>query len=302
MSSVDFHADDYILTKNSDTDILNLCKNKQVHSISLMVNMNRFQEAVVQLKEVQKDLETRIKLSIHVNFMEGRSCAPKEEIPNLVDENGFFTVTWGKLLKWSYTPGKRKLIKEELKKEILAQTHKTLESGLLGDQKLRFDSHQHPHMIPIVWEALLEAVDILQSEGYETEFIRNSRDILGPYLKYPKLYSSYSPINLVKCFILNFFSGRVSRDLKARSLPQSLVCGVLFSDYMDYERLKQILPSYIESAQKQGAILEVLFHPGKSLPEELTEEFPKEGFKEFHLSSHRDVERESLTKLITENF
>ena len=153
MSRIDFHADDYILTQFSDADILDLCKNQQVQSISLMVNMERFDEAIPLLKTVQENVSSKIKMSIHLNFMEGKSCTPKELVPDLVDELGYFTVSWGKLLKWSYTPKKRAEIKRQLKNEILAQTHKTIESKVLGNQKLRFDSHQHPHMIPAVWEA-----------------------------------------------------------------------------------------------------------------------------------------------------
>lgn len=300
MSRIDFHADDYILTQASDKDILDLCKNQQVQSISLMVNMDRFDKAIPLLKTVQERGSSKIKMSIHLNFMEGRSCAQKELVPDLVDDLGYFTASWGKLLKWSYTSRKRAEIKRQLRDEILAQTHKTLESKVLGNQKLRFDSHQHPHMIPVVWEALLEAVDILKDEGYETEFIRNSRDIMLPYLKHPKLYLSYSPVNLVKCCILNFFAHRVAGDLKKRNLPKNLVCGVLFSDYMDYDRLKVIIPSYIQCSEKSDSTVEVLFHPGKAISEELTGEFSKEGFSAFHLSANRTVEKESLKRLVAE--
>lgn len=108
--------------------------------------------------------------------MEGRCCADKTSLPDLVDSDGFFTVSWGKFFLWNYIPSIRKKIKQQLKIEILAQITKCIECGLFCKASLRIDSHQHTHMIPVVFEALKEAVVELENNNCKIEYIRNTQD------------------------------------------------------------------------------------------------------------------------------
>ena len=67
--------------------------------------------------------------------------------------------------------------------------------------KLRIDSHQHTHLIPVVADALFE---VLEENQWEVEYIRNAKEPIGPFLKMNSLYSSYQAINFVKNILLNF--------------------------------------------------------------------------------------------------
>ena len=50
-------------------------------------------------------------------------------------------------------------------------------------------------------------------------------------------------------------------------------------------------------AQKDGRTLEILFHPGRMLPEEVTQEVGKEAAEEFYLTDGRKIEYEAVMKL-----
>lgn len=62
-------------------------------------------------------------------------------------------------------------------------------------------------------------------------------------------------------------------------------------------RLKKILPKFIKKAETQERNIELLFHPGTMLRSELTSEFKKEGFNEFHLSENRKTEYNTLKEI-----
>lgn len=283
-SIVDIHADDFALSEKSDRDILQLCAEGKLDSISIIPNLECFETAVAKFLSVQEESDKKILVSVHLNFMEGKCCAEKSLLPDLIDSEGFFTASWGKLFIWNYIPFIRKKIKIQLKTEILAQIKKCIAANVIDKNAIRIDSHQHPHMIPVVFEALKETVLELENDGCKIEYIRNTQD---PILLYggKDIFS----MNTIKCLILNFYSQKVKKYLVSKKLPVNYLCGVYFSGKMD-TRLKKILPKFIKKAETQERNIELLFHPGTMLRSELTSEFKKEGFNEFHLSENRKTE------------
>lgn len=280
---IDIHADDYALSDNSDTDIINLCLNGKLDSISIIPNLNIFYESVKKFIDSADTFPKNVKVSVHLNFMEGKSVLKKEDVPNLVDKNGFFNVSWGKLILWNYNPFLRKKIKEELKVEITAQIKKCIESGIINENFIRIDSHQHPHMIPIFFEALCNSIS---ENNFSISYIRNSQDPIVPYITTKNAHPGL--INLIKCFILNFYSIKVRHYLKTHKLPIQILGGVAFSGLMN-NRVFLVINKLIGKCRKNET-LEILFHPGTMYNKELTEEFTKIGFNEFHLSSNRETE------------
>lgn len=281
----DVHADDYALSEDSDTDILKLCEERKLDSISIIPNLKIFDSAAERLKALgRQDLS----VSVHLNFMEGKSVRNKDELPHLVDKDGFFNVSWGKLLFYSYNPFLYRKVRAELEKEISAQIKKVSDSGLVPESEIRIDSHQHTHMIPIVFAALKDAV---RAKDFKVSYIRNSQDPVMPYFSPAMLRhaKTYSPANIIKCLILNFFSAGVRSYLHRNNLPVQYLCGVFFSGKMD-SRIKEVLPVLERKCRKENRSLEILFHPGAVLPSELTDEFTKKGFNEFHISENRRTE------------
>ncbi|MBQ7746683.1 MAG: ChbG/HpnK family deacetylase, partial [Spirochaetia bacterium] len=289
----DFHADDYAVSISASQDIRTLGGKGAVDSISIIPNMGAFDSSVPLLKK----LPGTIKRSIHLNFMEGKSCLPKEEIPDLVDDNSCFKVSWGSLLLASFNPIKRGRNKRQLADEIVAQVEKCIAASLVEPGALRLDSHQHTHMIPLVQDALFDAVDILETQGEKVVFVRNTEDPISLYFHSMDTLKGFSFSNMLKCIILNSFSLRLKRKLKERGLPIEYLCGVFYSGHMDEKRLDKVLPFFEKLAIKKNRRVEVLFHPGSVKKEEITPEFTKPGFVQFHLSNNRHIEFDALCRM-----
>ena len=205
---------------------------------------------------------------------------------------------WGGLFAASYLPHKRKVIKAQLKCEIKAQlakaqgaVKKCMEiaagSGVpCGQKGLRIDSHQHAHMIPVVWEALLEVV---REEGYPLEYIRNSKEALGVFLTEVSLYRTYRPVNFVKNRLLSLYSHKADRFCKANGMRQMYLWGLVMSGRMDRERIEKLYGKMQRKAKRDGRTLEILFHPGITLPEEVTPEIAKEAAADFYMRDRKSV-------------
>lgn len=295
MKKIDVHADDYGLTMQTSRDIMEGIKAKKLNSISIMPNTTCF-EAARDFFFENLNREHMPLCSVHLNFMEGYCVADKEELSYLVDKEGLFIISWGKLVEYNYIPKVRDKVKKQLKTEIKAQIEKTVRAyGLLEQgKKLRVDSHQHTHMIPLVMEALLEVVE---EERYPTEYIRISREPWTVYIKQLKLLPTYRVINLIKVMVLNWYSRRDEKLLKKKGLPSMLLSGVFLSGKMDGERVKILLPGLEKYAQKKGLSLEVLFHPGSALEEEIGKEFNHPDANEFYLSENRKTEYKAMMDL-----
>lgn len=289
----DFHADDYAVSISASQDIIKLAGNGIINSISILPNMSAFDPSAPLLRSFPQG----VKRSIHLNFMEGKSCLAKEEITDLVDSDCCFKVSWGSLLLSNFNPVKRRIIKNQLSAEIVAQVEKCITSGLVDPMALRLDSHQHTHMIPLVQDALFDAVDILEKQGKKVVFVRNTEDPISPYFHSMKTLKGFSFSNMLKCIILNSFSLRLKRKLKERGLPIEYLCGVFYSGHMDEKRLDKVLPFFEKLAIKKNRRVEVLFHPGSVKKEEITPEFTKPGFVQFHLSNNRHIEFDALCRM-----
>ena len=184
-------------------------------------------------------------------------------------------------------------MKNKLKREIFLEIE-AVKKEFPEIDKLRIDSHQHTHMIPVVADALFE---VLEENQWETEYIRNAKEPIAPFLKMHSLYSSYRAINFVKNILLNFCSVLLERRMKIRKMPQMYLWGLIMSGHMDEERVKALLPSMLQKAEKKGRTLEILFHPGRVMEQEISEEFSQKDAILFHISRDREIEKETVLKL-----
>lgn len=304
MERPDIHADDYALTKNTSRDMLDCMRAGRLDSISIVTNMSCFTSCMAMLYEEIPKFPFLPLLSVHLDFVEGRSLAGSEKAPDLVKAGSdLMGLGWGGLFAASYLPGKRKKIKAQLTCEIKAQLARgkqavercmelAEQAGIPCAQRaLRIDSHQHAHMIPVVWEALLAAV---REEGYQVEYIRNSREVLGIFLTDVSLYKTYRPINFVKNRLLSFYARRVDRYCRDNGLQRMYLWGLVMSGRMDRERIEKLYPKMRAKAERDGRRLEILFHPGLMLAEEISDEVAKEAVEEFYRREDRHVEKEAV--------
>lgn len=307
MSKIDIHADDYALTVNTSKDMLDCMKAGKLNSISIVPNTSSFDQCMDMMYEAIPSLPFLPLMSVHLDFVEGRSLAGPGEVPLLTRaDSDLMGLSWGGLFKLSYMPWKRGEAKRQLKKEIKAQIERTQKAidrcreiaesnGIPCAQKgLRIDSHQHAHMIPVVWEAVTEVVE---EEGYDLEYIRNSKEVLGVFLAETSLWKTYRPINFMKNRLLSLYSYKVDRYDKAHHKEQMYLWGLIMSGRMDYERIQKLYGAMNRKAERDNRVLEILFHPGITLPEEVTGEVAKEAVETFYLLEDRHIEKEAVMKL-----
>lgn len=304
MNKPDIHADDYALTLNTSKDMLACMRAGKLDSISIVTNMSCFEECMELLYAEIPNLPFLPLMSVHLDFVEGRCLAGRKKAPDLV-KNGsdLMGLGWGGLFFASYLPGKRKKIKAQLTCEIKEQlargdraAKRCLEiagkAGIPCAQKgLRIDSHQHAHMIPVVWEAMLAAV---KDEGYTVEYIRNSKEVLGVFLTDVSLYKTYRPINFIKNRLLSFYSHKADRYCKENGIKPMYLWGLVMSGRMDQKRIEKLYPKMLAKAKRDGRELEVLFHPGLMLADEVTDEVAGEAVEDFYRREDRHVEKEAV--------
>ncbi len=296
---VSFHADDFALAVSSSKDIISLCQQGKVDSLSVIPNISCFDGCMKLYAAASPSFPHPVTLSVHLNVMEGRPVSSPDTVKGLVDEKGLFKVSWMSLLIDSFIPWKRGTIRSQLAREIVAQIRTCIDSGSFDKAAVNLDSHQHPHHIPVFFDALMDAVRELQKEGFSFSCIRNSEDPLLPYLSTPKIYAKIKLANVIKCIVLNFFSIWVKRQLKKMGIAPTYLSGVFFSGAMTEANLRPVLPKLIALAERKNRPLELLFHPGQVPQEEIDsrDEYQKPGFVEASTSPDRAEECRAIAVL-----
>ena len=291
MKNTDIHADDYALTINTSADILKLIKEGVLDSISIVPNCDCYDECMDMLYKSIPSLPYLPKMSVHLNLVEGRSLASGRLI----------TATWKSLFIASFNPFVRSRLKDSLKEEISRQIEivnaSVRECIKIADahnvphsQKgIRIDSHQHSHMIPVVWEALTESI---RENHYDIEYIRNSKEPLIPFLKTASLLKTYRPVNIIKNRILHFFSGKCDKYDMKHGLRPMYLWGLTMSGNMDPQRVEKLYRILSDKSAKDGRGLEILFHPGRMTEVEAWDGIPKDAACDFYLSANRDIEKD----------
>jgi len=79
------HADDYGLTKGITDHILSTFDHGILNSTSIIANGLAFDYAIEEIKK-----RPELRLSIHLNLVEGSPILPLEEVSMLVDKQGDF--------------------------------------------------------------------------------------------------------------------------------------------------------------------------------------------------------------------
>jgi len=198
-------------------------------------------------------------MTVHLNLIEGKSLGKKERVGLLTDDEGVFRTSFFNLLIRSYLPG-RKVLQEQLKEELRLQIH-AVKRFLSPEQALRLDGHAHYHMVPVVFDAMME---VIQEEKLEVSYIRIPREYICLYLRHWKDLRDFSAINLVKVAILNVLTLRNQwkhREILSK-LEKKLFMGVFFSGSMYFENVAPILQDACALAKRHKWGLEILAHPG----------------------------------------
>lgn len=283
-----YHADDYGISLNASKEILALIKKGCLDSISIIPNMSCYESCMNILLEDYDTFKDHVDIALHLNLFEGHCVANKQDVSLLVDEKGFFVPSWIWFFKSSYLPG-RKLLQEQLEVELYAQIQKLTDS-MPKDYVLCVDSHQHSHMIPVVWDALRA---VIKKHQIPVKYVRISREPLIPYLSTFKLYPSYSVTNIIKNEIIQICTLHANLHPITKAQKGYTMWGLIMGGQMDQKRIETLMPKF-EKFGAKDKLLELLFHPGTMLASELSSEYNKQEFVDAETSPNRKMEYQSL--------
>ncbi|MBO6147998.1 MAG: ChbG/HpnK family deacetylase [Lachnospiraceae bacterium] len=248
-----YNADDYGINPSQAKRILYCAKNGVLNGISIFVNSPEIENCLKLIKN--KDIQVRL----HLNFREGHCLAEPKDIPLLVDEKGFFKLSFVDMLKLSII--KEKDLESQLKIECACQLKRMEE--LMGDgYRLRIDSHQHYHIIPAVWRALISSSRDL---GLEIEEIRIPVEPFMPFITHPNSWRYISFSGIVKSLLLHtlhYWNSVFGPKIDNLKMKAPLFFGMIFTTRMYCGAVSGLLPAFKALAQKQGRDLELMFHPG----------------------------------------
>ena len=253
---IEFHADDYGLFPEQSKRILACRSGGVLNGTSLMPNSEHLAECLEMLRPYADGM----RLTVHLNLLEGASLCPAEELPLLVDAKGVFRVPFLTLLLAPLSR-KRDEYRRELRSELRAQIRAVQPFLAELGAPLRLDGHAHWHMLPIVFDALM---DVIREDELPVRYIRMPSEPLSLYLHHLVRIFPFHPINLVKTALLRILCRRNRRRYRKElaGLEHSLFMGVLFSGGFTLEKFRLLLPDAVRMAKRRGWDLELLAHPG----------------------------------------
>ena len=142
-----FCADDYGISDDSNDRIEECLTDGALNKVSVLPNG--------KLDDFKRRLtEKNAHLSLHLNLVDGRPTVDGLDL--LTTKDGYFKNSFVGLFLLSLSP-KRKKLQDQLYKEIKNQLHFWHEK--MGQEQVFIDSHQHTHMIPLVFKTLLCAIE-----------------------------------------------------------------------------------------------------------------------------------------------
>lgn len=295
-----FHADDFGVTKEQSERILSCYQNGALNSISVLPNTPALRESLEVLNRVDPG-GTCIRRVLHLNFVEGKPLAGAERVPDLVDNSGYFDKSFIDFFRWNYSKRgeRRREIVRQLRLEIAAQLRAV--TGECDYKITAIDSHQHYHMIPIVFDSLMEVLLENEFEHLRIYQVRIPVDPAAPLMHSAQMRRGVPKINWVKWYILKIYAGRNKKLLRDKGIETPVFFGIFYTCEMKKEVVEALLPSYKTYADKRDQGLELMFHPGNLTARyELLDERSKE-LVEFYMSDNRYYEAECL-KLLRRDF
>lgn len=281
-----YNADDYGITMVQAAHILDCRRDGRLTGVSAMPNSPALEEAMALLAD-----DPGLHVAVHLNATEGLCLSDPADVPLLAAADGRFRLSFFKLFALSLGP-KRKALHAQLVRELTAQVERV--RPLLGDRPLRLDGHQHIQMIPAVMRAI---GDMVRTQGYKVEYIRFSREPLGPYLRHLELIRDYRPVNAVKNLVLNLFAWRDKRYMRAMGQERNMVMGLVISGDLERRLVSRLLPDFERAAERRGAALELVMHPGWGIGPGQGLDVPGGPFEAFYLSEGRKKEYDCLRQI-----
>ena len=277
-----FCADDYGISEGANRRIENCLEYGVLNKISVLPNGK-----ASDFKERLSDKD--VMLSLHINLVEGHPISNPNDIDLLVSESGYFKYSFIGLFFLSIS-NKRKEFEKQVYKELQSQI-KFWKKAMGENISISIDSHQHTHMIPLIFKTLMR---VIEDEGLNVQNIRIPAEPISPYVFTPSLYFEYNLIGLIKQWLLKTFALVNRRELKKSKIQSTYFMGVLFSGKLNEARIRKLLPHYLKLANKYNKNIEIGFHPGYVKSGEKLLDGSRQDFSKFYYSPWRNTEYNTL--------
>jgi chitin disaccharide deacetylase len=215
-------------------------------------------------------------IGIHLSLTLGKAVAPRDEIPDLVDEDGNLKLTADRLILSAFKGERGGAVLRQIGREFEAQLAIARDHGLKATHA---DSHQHVHMNPAIFR-LLEA--LLPRFGIDR--LRFSREAFRGFVLGPDLPDVMRRNNFAKWALLRW---RAAGLVPALATTDDFF-GVLYSGAVTKRAMLGLL-----RATAPGRSLEICIHPGFPAPEGVRD-YPRPGYNAFISAKARQVEHDLL--------
>ena len=270
------NADDLGFSSAVNAAILRCAEQGTVTAASVMVNMPFAEDALRQVQERVPQLS----LALHFTLTSGKPVSPPQEVPLLVDANGFFRLGFLGLWRALTASKEKSALRLQIQTEFLAQIN--LMDQLSEKHQLdHLDSHQHVHVLPGIWELLHREAERRRVP------LRVPRERWGTLRRCCRRGWTWVPQGLLKQAILNHC---------LRNIPQKIgYFGILETGRMDKSALRGIVQSVGQNPTFDT--YEVNTHPSAlSLSETSNQERMccSEADRQFHASPWRETEFQAL--------
>ncbi|RKM57798.1 ChbG/HpnK family deacetylase [Butyrivibrio sp. CB08] len=254
---IEYHADDYGLFPAQSRHIADCYYNGALNGISIMPNSPYLKECMDAIEGIR----SKLFVTVHLNFVEGAPITG-DKAKRLIDKEGNFSIGFGKLLLIGFVPVLRRLYYKAIRREVEAQLLAC--EPYMNDGKFRIDGHVHYHMLPLVFDAVM---DVVKANNLQVSYIRFPREELDVYRRASGKLKGLKAINVVKVLVLNTLAARNERkyreDLVSLNIERKLFMGVMLSGHMFYDNVKECLPHAADILADRGLQdMEILFHPG----------------------------------------
>ena len=277
-----FCADDYGISEGANSRIENCLENGILNKISVLPNGE-----ISDFKQRLTDNNTT--LSLHINLVEGRPLSEPNDVDLLISDNGYFKYSFVGLFFLSMS-NKRKEFEKQIYIEIQNQI-KFWKMAMGENTPISIDSHQHTHMIPLIFKILMR---VIADEGLDVSIIRIPAEPISPYLFSPSLYLEYKPTGLLKQWLLKALAFANRKEFAKAKIKSAYFMGIMFSGKLNEARIKKLLPHYLKLAKRKNRDVEIGFHPGYLKSGEKLIDGIRRDFQKFYYSPWRNTEYNTL--------
>lgn len=279
------NADDYGLSQGVTDNILKGFDQGALTGTSIMATGQAFDYAIAEYKK-----RSNFRLAVHLNLVEGVPLSPLKDIPLLVQSNGEFGLSFQQMW-WKYWRSdlkQKEQWKQQIRQELSAQLKRVVDC-FEKDFELNVDSHLHYHMLPFVFECLVDLHD-----EFPLAHVRLPNEFMFFMEEDRQTWKNYLSLAPIKNLLLSELSRPAREQLQEKNIAfNDHFIGILFSGKMTESVIQYAFEQLPNGTDAKCC--EILFHPGKAKWDEI-------GLRPAHYSENRQKELETVQSETFQNW